>query len=69
MPIRQKLEDVAILQPDEIDFLIRVFVATCVENETAQDREERASRIIANYQLGIREEAELIALSRLPLAS
>lgn len=69
MPIRQKLEDIAILQPDEIDLLTKVFAATCIENETAQDREERASRIIANYQLGIRNEAELIALSRLRLAS
>lgn len=69
MPIRQKLEDVAILQPDEIDLLTKVFAATYSENETARDREERASRIIANYQLGIRDEAELIALSQLPLAS
>lgn len=60
MPIRQKLEDAAVLLPDEVDLLMKVFAATAVDGETDDDREKRASRIIANYQLGIRDEKELI---------
>lgn len=67
MPIRRKLEDAAILLPHEVDLLTKVFNATSVKGETDAQRESRASRIIANYQLGIRDEAELIELSRLPL--
>ncbi|HEV2505957.1 MAG TPA: hypothetical protein VGV39_22965 [Mesorhizobium sp.] len=67
MPIRQKLEDAAILLPDEVDLLTKVFAATSVQGETDADREKRASRIIANYQLGIRDETELAELSRRPL--
>jgi len=67
VPIRQKLEDAAVLLPDEVDLLMKVFAATEVDGETDDDREKRASRIIANYQLGIRDEKELIDLSRRPL--
>lgn len=67
MPIRRKLEDAAVFQPEEVDLLIKVFAETSVEGETNDDREHRASRIIANYQLGIRDESELIGLSRRPL--
>ncbi len=67
MPIRQKLEDAAVLLPDEVDLLMKVFAATAADGETADDKERRASRIIANYQLGIRDEKELVELSRRPL--
>lgn len=67
MPIRKKLEDASVFRPVEIELLSRIFAETSVEGESAEDRERRASRIIANYQLGIRDEKELIELSRRPL--
>lgn len=67
MPMRQKLEEAGVFQPEEMDLLTRVFEATCPRFENVSDREQRASRIIANYQLGIHDEGELIELSRLPL--
>ncbi|MFE0014683.1 hypothetical protein ACFWXH_07560 [Mesorhizobium sp. NPDC059054] len=67
MPIRRKLEDAAVFQPAEVALLSRIFAETTIEGETHEDREQRASRIIANYQLGIRDEKELIELSRRPL--
>ncbi|MCG7508262.1 hypothetical protein [Mesorhizobium retamae] len=67
MPMRQKLEEAGVLQPEEIALLTRVYEATCRKFENNSDREQRASRIIANYQLGIRDEDELIELSRRPL--
>ncbi|PLP58999.1 hypothetical protein CYK37_10845 [Mesorhizobium loti] len=67
MPMAQLLEAAGVFQPEEMALLTRVFVATCRKLENNCDREQRASRIIANYQLGIRDEAELIELSRQPL--
>lgn len=67
MPLRQMMDIAGILQPEEIDLLTRVFEATCPKLENLSDREQRASRIIANYQIGIKDEAELIELSRRPL--
>ncbi|WP_379071719.1 hypothetical protein ACHMW4_30160 [Mesorhizobium sp. UC22_110] len=67
MPMRQLLEGAGVFQPEEVALLTRVFDATCRKFENVSDREQRASRIIANYQLGIRDEAELIELSRQPL--
>jgi hypothetical protein len=65
--MRQMLERAGVFQPEEVALLIRVFDATSRKLENVSDREQRASRIIANYQLGIRDEAELIELSRQPL--
>ncbi|TPN79643.1 hypothetical protein FJ987_14425 [Mesorhizobium sp. CU2] len=53
--------------PDEIVMLGRVFDRGSIEGETAEQKEARASRIIANYMAGITDEAELIELSRRPL--
>jgi len=53
--------------PDETAMLGRVFDNGSVEGETAEQKEARASRIIANYMAGITDEAELIELSRRPL--
>ena len=53
--------------PDETAMLGRVFDNGAVEGETAEQKEARASRIIANYMAGITDEAELIELSRRPL--
>ncbi|SFO68908.1 hypothetical protein SAMN03159463_02695 [Mesorhizobium sp. NFR06] len=53
--------------PDETAMLGRVYQKGAVEGETAEQKEARASRIIANYMAGITDEAELIELSRKPL--
>ncbi len=56
-----------VFTPEEIDFLSRVFQAGSAPKETEDQREHRASRIIANYVAGITDERELLELSRKPL--
>jgi len=53
--------------PEETAKLGRVYESGATEGETAEQKEARASRIIANYMAGITDEAELIELSRKPL--
>lgn len=67
MPIRQKLEEAGVFKPAEIEMLVRVFDATCPKFENVCDRQQRAARIIAQYQAGLRDEAELTELARQPL--
>lgn len=67
MPIRQMLEEAGVFKHAEIEMLIRVFDATCPKFENVCDREQRAARIIAQYQVGVRDEAELTELARKPL--
>jgi len=45
----------------------RVFESGRVNGETEEQKEARASPIIANYMAGITDEAELVELSRKPL--
>ncbi|WP_311029168.1 hypothetical protein [Mesorhizobium koreense] len=66
MPIRKAAETSA-FGPDEIAMFWRVFSVMKVEGESEADAEHRASRIIANYEAGIRDEKELLELSRKPL--
>lgn len=65
MPIRKAATDA--FGPDEIAMFWRVFDAMKVAGESEADAEHRASRIIANYEAGIRDEKELLELSRKPL--
>lgn len=67
MPLRRKAEEAGILRPSELDLLGRVFDATAIEGEDDKAREARASRILAYYLMGIRDEAELKTLSKQPL--
>jgi hypothetical protein len=53
--------------PEETAMLGRVFESGRVAGETEEQKEARASRIIANYMAGITDESELIELSRKPL--
>ena len=53
--------------PDETAMLGRVFDKGAVAGESEEQKEARASRIIANYMAGITDEAELVELSRKPL--
>ncbi|MDG4897750.1 hypothetical protein P9272_29865 [Mesorhizobium sp. WSM4976] len=56
-----------VFTPIELALLGRVFDRRKDVPETADERERRASRIIAYYQAGIHDEAELDELSRKPL--
>ncbi|AZO31152.1 MULTISPECIES: hypothetical protein [Mesorhizobium] len=53
--------------PAETALFGRVFESGRVVGETEEQKEARASRIIANYMAGITDEAELVELSRKPL--
>ncbi|RWM08396.1 hypothetical protein [Mesorhizobium sp.] len=53
--------------PDETAMFGRVFESGRVAGETEEQKQARASRIIANYMAGITDEAELVELSRKPL--
>jgi len=67
MPIRRKAVDAGILEPSELALLGRVFEHLKLDQQSTDEREALASRIIANYMAGVNDESELIALSRLPL--
>jgi hypothetical protein len=62
--INRKAAEAGIFQPAEIGLLGRLFERVKVANDTVDDQEARASRIIANYMAGITDEEELVALSR-----
>ncbi|TPI78998.1 hypothetical protein FJ438_31105 [Mesorhizobium sp. B2-8-7] len=53
--------------PSELALLSRVFARSKIKNETATEKERRASRILAYYQAGVTDEDELELLSRQPL--
>ncbi len=64
MPWRGEADRAGIIVPDQVALLGRVFDATAVEGETERQREARASRIIAYFQSGITDEAELRTLAK-----
>lgn len=53
--------------PAELALLEHVFINTSVTGESDTERQNRASRIIATYQAGIRDKDELTSLCRKPL--
>ncbi|TGQ63511.1 MAG: hypothetical protein E5V49_00630 [Mesorhizobium sp.] len=67
MPIRHKAVDAGILQPEELALLSRVFDQLKSDDQSPDARDAIASRIIANYMAGIKDEAELASLSKRPL--
>ncbi|MER8897221.1 hypothetical protein [Mesorhizobium sp. M0676] len=68
MPIRRKALDAGIFKPAELALLGRVFEQLKLVDDQSPDAQGRlASRIIANYMAGIKDEAELLSLSRQPL--
>jgi hypothetical protein len=66
MPFNRRAGELGAFGPEEIALFWRVFDATRPPDETDQDADHRASRIIANYSAGISDEKELIELSRKP---
>jgi len=68
MPIRRKAVDAGIFDRAELALLGRVFDQLKLVEDQSPDAQSRlASRIIANYMGGIKDEAELVSLSRQPL--
>lgn len=67
MPIYQKAKEAGIFSASEVALLGRVFDKLKDEHQSEGRREALASRVIANYQAGIKDEAELLAMSQLPL--
>lgn len=67
MPVDRKAQEKGIFSANEIALFWRVFDQSKVRDESESDREARASRIIANYMAGIRDEEELVSLSKKPL--
>ena len=67
MPVNKKAREMGVFDPGEIALFWRVFDATSLPSEDDDERERRASRIIANFAAGIRDEDELKELSRKPL--
>ena len=68
MPIRRKAVDAGIFDRAELALLGRVFDQLKLVDDQSPDAQGRlASRIIANYMAGIKDEAELVALSQQPL--
>ncbi|WP_245318226.1 hypothetical protein [Mesorhizobium sp. WSM4304] len=53
--------------PAEVALLGRVFDKLKLEQGSPDTLDTIASRIIANYMAGIKDEAELVSLSRWPL--
>ncbi|TPJ31506.1 hypothetical protein FJ425_00875 [Mesorhizobium sp. B2-7-2] len=67
MPIRQRAREAGIFSSSDLELLGRVFDKLKVEHQSPERREALASRLLANYLAGIREEAELLSVSKLPL--
>ena len=67
MPIRKKATEAGIFDPSEVALLGRVFEHLRLDNQSSEARDAIASRIIANYMAGIKDEAELVSLSKQPL--
>ncbi|BAB53689.1 msr8043 [Mesorhizobium japonicum MAFF 303099] len=67
MPIRRKATDAGIFDATELALLGRVFDKLKHEHPPPSTLDMIASRVIANYMAGIKDEAELVSLSRWPL--
>ncbi|QKC98280.1 hypothetical protein [Mesorhizobium sp. NZP2298] len=66
MPIRHKAHEAGNFDPSEVELLGRVFDQLKTDFLT-EERDALASRIIANYMAGIKDETELLTLSKQPL--
>ena len=65
MPIKRAIDRTnGVFTPDDIDVLQRVFDRISEPGDNDDQRDGLASRIIANFQAGIRDEQELLSLSR-----
>ena len=67
VPIHQRAKEAGIFDAAELALLTRVYDRLRYDEQTADQRQVLASRIIANFMAGIVDEEELVSLSRLPL--
>lgn len=68
MPIKRAIDHTGgVFTPEDLELLQRVFQMASNPVDTDEQRDRCASRIVANFQAGIRDEQELVSLSRLPL--
>lgn len=67
MSIYPKAKEAGVFDSSEVALLGRAFEKLKTEGQSPERREALASRIIANYQRGIRDEEELVSTSKLPL--
>ena len=66
MPIFQIAKEAGIFSSSDVALLGRVFDKLKNEHQSPERREALASRLMANYLAGIRDEEELLAVSKLP---
>ncbi|MDG4875197.1 hypothetical protein P9273_08815 [Mesorhizobium sp. WSM4935] len=67
MPIYKQAKEAGIFSSSDLALLGRVFDKLKNEHQSSERREALASRLLANYQAGIRDEDELLTASKLPL--
>ncbi|CDX21329.1 conserved hypothetical protein [Mesorhizobium plurifarium] len=67
MPIYKQAKEAGIFSSSDVALLGRVFDKLKSENQSPERREALASRLLANYLAGLRDENELLAASKLPL--
>jgi hypothetical protein len=67
VPIYQRAKEAGIFSSSEVALLGRVFDKLKDERQSLERREALASRLLANYLAGIRDETELLSVSKLPL--
>ncbi|RWB70058.1 MAG: hypothetical protein EOQ50_24835 [Mesorhizobium sp.] len=67
MPIYKRAKEAGIFSSSDVALLGRVFDKLKNEHQSPERREVLASRLLANYLAGLRDEDELLAASKLPL--
>lgn len=67
MPLRRLASESGLYLPSEVELLGRVFDKLVDPDMDTSQREALASRVIANYMAGIKDEDELASLSKQPL--
>lgn len=68
MPIKRAVDRTGgLFTPEDLDLLQRIFEIASNPGDDDEQRERCAFRIVANFQAGIRDEEELVSLSRKPL--
>ena len=67
MPIYKRAKETGIFSSSDVALLGRVFDKLKNEHQSPERREMLASRLLANYLAGLRDEDELLAASKLPL--
>jgi hypothetical protein len=67
MPIYKRAKEAGVFSSSEVALLGRVFDKLKNDHQSPERGEALASRIMANYLAGIRDEDELLTASKLPL--